>query len=308
MPDLAIVGWPQETNSELAAAWRERGIEAALLAPAEATAILGPGDVAIGRLDVLRTLDGIEPGLETLEALPHAGVHVLNRAGALVAAHDKRATERALAQCDLPRPRTWHVDASASEGLEPPLVLKPRFGSWGRDVFRCRDDSELARSLRKLQTRPWFARQGAIAQELLPSGGFDLRIVVAGGAVGGAAERVARPGEWRTNVSLGGTLRPARPSVEAYDLAVAAAAAVGADLVGVDLMPVEGGLVVIELNGAVEFDDRYSFPGTDAYELAAERLALPVANVRGEPLTRNQRPLMAVPVPPREKEIHPRAA
>jgi RimK family alpha-L-glutamate ligase len=281
MPRVAIVGWPQETNAELAAAWRELGIDAALLEPSAAGALLGPGDIAIGRLDVLRTLDGIEPGLEALEALPAAGVHVLNRADSLVATHDKRATERALALCDLPRPRTWHVEASASEGLEPPLVLKPRFGSWGRDVFRCRNDRELARALRELQARPWFARQGAIAQELLPSCGFDLRIVVAGGAVVGAAERVARPGEWRTNVSLGGTLRPALPSAEACDLAVAEAAAVGADLVGIDLMPVEGGFVVIELNGAAEFDERYSPPGADVYRLTARQLELPEAVLAG---------------------------
>jgi RimK family alpha-L-glutamate ligase len=283
MPRVAIVGWPHETNVELAAAWRESGVDVALLEPSAAAALLGPGDIAIGRLDVLRTLDGIEPGLEALEALPRTGVHVLNRAGALMATHDKLATENALSQRDLPRPRTWHVEASASEGLELPLILKPRFGSWGRDVFRCRNDGELARSLRELRARPWFARQGAIAQELLPSHGFDLRIVVARGAVVGAAERVARPGEWRTNVSLGGTLRPAWPSAETCDMAVAAAAAVGADLVGVDLMPVEGGFVVIELNGAVEFDDRYSPPGADVYQLAARRLELPVAVLAGSP-------------------------
>jgi hypothetical protein len=43
MPRVATVGWPQETNVELAAAWRELGIDAALLEPSAAAALLGPG-------------------------------------------------------------------------------------------------------------------------------------------------------------------------------------------------------------------------------------------------------------------------
>jgi glutathione synthase/RimK-type ligase-like ATP-grasp enzyme len=69
-------------------------------------------------------------------------------------------------------------------------------------------------------------------QELLPLAADDLRPVVAGGRVAGAAERVARPGEWRTNVSLGGELRAAQPDAAVCALAVAAASVIGADLVG----------------------------------------------------------------------------
>jgi glutathione synthase/RimK-type ligase-like ATP-grasp enzyme len=99
--------------------------------------------------------------------------------------------------------------------LEPPLVLKPRFGSWGRDVIRCRDEHELARALRTIHTRRWFRRHGALAQELLPIGQRDPRLLVAGESVVGAAERTAAEGEWRTNVSLGGSLRRADPSAAA---------------------------------------------------------------------------------------------
>ena len=40
-----------------------------VLSPAQALARLAPGDVALGRLDVLASLDGIEPGLWALERL-----------------------------------------------------------------------------------------------------------------------------------------------------------------------------------------------------------------------------------------------
>jgi ribosomal protein S6--L-glutamate ligase len=125
-----------------------------------------------------------------------------------------------------------------------------------------------------VRDRSWFQRQGALVQEMVPLQGYDLRLVVAGGRVAGAAERVASPGEWRTNVSLGAELRTARLDSAACALGVAAAAALGADLVGVDLSPSEAGWVVLELNGAVDFDDRYWLEGTNVYAQVADALGL----------------------------------
>jgi hypothetical protein len=64
---VVVVGKPTETNCALAAAFAEHG-QRAWLAQAAATPRLGKGDVAVARLDVLPTLDGIEPGLWQLSA------------------------------------------------------------------------------------------------------------------------------------------------------------------------------------------------------------------------------------------------
>jgi RimK family alpha-L-glutamate ligase len=275
MTQVAVIGWPQETNEELVAAWRERGLPASLLSPLDALWVLGRGDVAIGRLDVVRSLDGVEPGLDVLGFCERAGVRVLNRATALLNAHDKLLTARRLLLAGVPHPKSVFVaPAATGVSMPTPLVLKPRFGSWGRDVIRCDSEADVAAALETISTRTWFQRQGALAQELVPPVGFDLRLLVAGGRVVGAVERIAAPGEWRTNVSLGGSRRPVEPPDEAVRLGLAAVDAIEGDLVGVDLLPVAGGHIILELNGAMEFDETYDLPGGDVYLDTARALEL----------------------------------
>ena len=255
------------TNRALLDAAARLGVDAAVLAPEQAARRLRAGEVALGRLDVLATLDGPETGLATLRSLEDKDVLVLNRASALQGAHDKLATAVRLAACRLPHPRTAHVGAATDLALGFPVVVKPRFGSWGRDITVCRSRSALESCLAELRRKVWFRRQGALVQELIQPRGYDLRIVVAAGEVVGAVKRVAAPGEWRTNVALGAERSRTAPPPQACLIALGAAAALGTDLVGVDLLPDgNGGWVVLELNGAVDFTPEYGLGAADVFE------------------------------------------
>jgi RimK family alpha-L-glutamate ligase len=268
------------TNRGLLEAAATLGLDAFVLAPESAARRIGAGDVALGRLDVLPTLDGPEPGLETLRSLEHRGVRVLNRAGALFGAHDKLTTALRVSARGLPHPRTAHVGAASDSPLRFPVVVKPRFGSWGRDVVLCRSRVALERCLHRLGRKAWFRRQGALVQELVPPQGYDLRILVAAGEIVGAVRRVAARGEWRTNVALGGKRNSADPPPHARLVALGAAAALGTDLVGVDLLPDgNGGWVVLELNGAVDFTREYGLDGENVFERVVQTLA---RRVRGD--------------------------
>jgi len=248
------------TNEALVAAARAWGLDSELLDPHTALTSLEPGDVALARLDVREGLDGIERGTGELERLAAGGVDVRNPPGSLVVAHDKLLTARALRLAGLPHPHTTHLSPTLPTLVpELPVVLKPRFGSWGRDVERCTTADELDAARVRLQRKPWFREHGALAQELVEPRGWDMRLVVAGGRVVGAACRIARSGEWRTNAALGAQVEPVEPPPLARALALAAARAARADLVGVDLLPTpNGGFLVLELNGAVDFRPVYA--------------------------------------------------
>ena len=177
----AVIGTPTRTNLILAYAWRELGVDARVLHPDEAVSVLGAGDVALFRLDVLPTLDGVEPGLEHGADLERAGVRILNSPPALLATHDKLLTARRFAEFGVPHPWTTHVAPDGPVPASPfPCVVKPRFGSWGQDVFLCRREEDLHRVLSAVHSRPWWSRHGALVQELIGPVRRDVRAIVSG--------------------------------------------------------------------------------------------------------------------------------
>ena len=277
---LAIVAQRRTATNIALAAAAPHGVDARILVPEQASSVLQPGAVALGRLDVVDGLDGVEDGLWALGSLAARGVVVLNRAGAMLAAHDKLLTAKVLQRANLPHPRTriLHPGGHVPD-WEGPVVVKPRFGSWGREVELCSDEISFRRHLRSIENRHWFQRHGAILQDFVPPAGFDLRIVVAAGVAIGAISRVAAPGEWRTNIALGGTRVAVEPPAAALELAARAAEAAGADLIGVDLLPDgEGGHTVLELNGAVDFTREYRID-RDPFVAAAAELTRAAADV-----------------------------
>ena len=260
------------TNKALVAAARAWGLDSELLDPQRALTSLEPGDVALARLDLREDLDGIERGTGELERLAAGGVDVRNPPDALVVAHDKLLTARTLRLAGLPHPHTTLLSPALPAAVpELPLVLKPRFGSWGRDVELCSTADELDAALVRLQRKAWFREHGALAQELVEPRGWDLRLVVAGGRVVGAACRIARNGVWRTNAALGAHVEPVEAPPLAQALALAAARAAGVDLVGVDLLPTGSSFVILELNGAVDFRPLYA-RGRDVFADAVAAL------------------------------------
>ena len=131
---IAVVAQTATPANEAFARVGCHGADWCLMTPSEALATLSPGDAAIGRIDVLPTLDGVDDGIWVLGALAARGVTVLNGAPALLAAHDKLLTARLLRRAGLPHPahasdhgrRTFVASAAARRRQAAVRQLGPR--------------------------------------------------------------------------------------------------------------------------------------------------------------------------------------
>ena len=119
-------------------------------------------------------------------------------------------------------------------------------------------------------------------QQAIEHDGRDVRVFVCGGRVVGAIERIAAPGDWRSNVSRGATARPATLPEAWSALAIRAAEVIGADYAGVDLLPrsssvgtsVPGGdgPFVLEVNGIPGWEGLQAATGIDVAGAIADHL------------------------------------
>lgn len=186
--------------------------------------------------------------MDALARLEACGKLVVNPPKAIEAAVDKYLASAKLAAAGLTVPRTIVCqtadDAMAAfTELGGDVVLKPLFGAEGRGIARLIDDALALRAFKMLE------QLGAVLylQEFIAHEGADLRLLVLGERVLGMRRR--NPLDWRTNVSRGAQAEPLEVTDELSSLAHCAAAAVGAPLAGVDLLPGrDGRLYAIEVN------------------------------------------------------------
>jgi ribosomal protein S6--L-glutamate ligase len=195
------------------------------------------------------SLEQVVVRMDVLLCLEASGVPVLNPPRAVETCVDKFLAAAKLQAAGLRVPATivcQHVDAAleAFDQLGGDVVVKPLFGSEGRGMVRLTDIETAWRTFRTLE------RLGAVlyVQKYIQHLGWDLRVFVLGGRVLAAMRRYAN-GDWRTNVSQGAVAECVTATAEESALALRAAAAVGAPVCGVDLLPGRDGQVyVLEVN------------------------------------------------------------
>jgi tetrahydromethanopterin:alpha-L-glutamate ligase len=299
-PDLFLVASRlSRTNASLLAAAAGVGLTGEWVKPGVAARLLAAGDTALTRVEARPTIDAVECGTWELPELRRAGVRVLNSPDAVLTAHDKLALARALAARGLPHGATASIiDPAAPSPLPFPIVVRPRYAAWGTEVLECETPTELRRTLERLTRRSWFRRHGALVQQLVPPPGYDLRLVVAAGRVVAAAGRRTDGAAWRQNIARADGRLPFSPTPRSVELALASADAVGADFVGVDLVPrANGDYVVLDVDTAVDFTEEYAYAGGDVFEDAVVALAA-AASLRGREGRPARRESLARPLTP----------
>lgn len=227
------------------------------------------------------TLEQVTLRLSVLHALRELGVPVMNDARAIERCVDKSATTFLLAHAGLPTPRTLVLEDRAGaqmlvDSAPGDSVLKPMFGAQGRGLAR------LARG----ETLPGDEEVGGVyylqdfvraahahtspddAHEELHE---DFRVFVVGGSAVAAMAR--RGASWITNIHQGAIGVPVAAEGVLADLAVRAAAAVGADYAGVDIIcGAQGRLLVLEVNSMPAWRGLYDATGRNMAEPLAAHL------------------------------------
>ena len=191
--------------------------------------------------------------MDLLARLEAEDVRILNSPKSIECAVDKFLTTAKLEAAGLRVPPTVVCQDSESamaafDSLGGDVVVKPLFGAEGRGICRASDPDLAFRTFRTLE------RLGAVLylQRFVPHAGFDTRVLVLGGRVLGAMRRFGGD-DFRTNVARSARSEKHLPSDQECELALRAAAAVGAEFAGVDLLSAKNAEgeapFVIEVNG-----------------------------------------------------------
>jgi RimK family alpha-L-glutamate ligase len=246
------------------------GVTAAL---SDAGVPLLEADAVLARIIPAGSLEQMIYRVDALHWIEKRGVPVINAARAIERSVDKFYTSALLQEAGLPTPDTVvcenAAEAMAAVAAMGDVVIKPIFGSMGHGLVRVSDPDVAFRVVRSLeQLRTVF-----YVQRVVDHGGRDVRVFVLGGRVLGAIERLAPDGDWRTNVSRGGRATAIELPAEWADLALRAAAVIGADYAGVDLLPSRhGGVFVLEVNGIPGWQGLQQATGLDVAAAIVEHV------------------------------------
>ncbi|MFM8328189.1 MAG: RimK family alpha-L-glutamate ligase, partial [Pirellulaceae bacterium] len=182
----------------------------------------GCPDLLLVRSMPMGSLEQVIFRVNALHQMASHGLQVVNSPRSLEIAIDKWLTLRLLQERGLPIPTTicCQTRRQALEGWEllgRRCVVKPVFGSEGRGIIRVEDPDIAWRVFGALEQ----TRSLIYLQQFLESPGYDLRLLVIDGQVH-SVRRMGVGGDWRNNLSRGGTAEAWEASSGERQLAIEA--------------------------------------------------------------------------------------
>lgn len=212
--------------------------------------------------------------------LTQRGLPVFNSAQSILQCDDKALTYLTLKQAKLPMPRTILAPKTypacgypstdfvdeAAQTLGFPLVLKECFGSFGQQVYLFDDVQALRAKVLSLAGTPMLFQ--AMVRE---SRGRDARVNVVGDRVVASILRQSKNGDFRSNLTLGGSMEAYTPTREEAELALHAVRELGLTFAGVDILFGKDGPLICEVNSNAHFKTTLACTGVNmASELLCE--------------------------------------
>ena len=205
-------------------------------------------------------------GLAVVTQFEAMGVYSVASADGIAASRDKLRSLQALAEegIDLPVTGFARDPQDVDQVIElvggPPLIVKVLQGTHGQGVVL----AETMKAARSVIAGFQQIDASILVQEFIrEAAGRDIRAFVVGSRVVAAMERIAQPGEFRSNLHRGGYAVPADLSRKERNIAVRAAKTMGLNVVGVDLLRSDRGPLVIELNSSPGLEGIENTTGVD---------------------------------------------
>jgi [lysine-biosynthesis-protein LysW]--L-2-aminoadipate ligase len=201
-------------------------------------------------------------------ALEGLGAHIINSLHTATLCGNKLFAHMELQKARVKTPKAFSAFSEESairalDNLGYPAVIKPTIGSWGRLIALLRD-RDAANAVIEDREHMFPLYQVYYFEELVSRPPRDIRAIVIGDTVVAAIYRYSGPGEWKTNMALGGQAETCPLTNELEDICIKAAKAREGQIVGVDLMESkEHGLIVHEINNTTEFRNTVRVTGVD---------------------------------------------
>ena len=232
-------------------------------------------DMPLPKLVLVRLGAGILPfQLAVVRHFEQCGVPCINGSTAIETVKDKLRSSQILSKNGIAIPNTmlvrWPIeDNLVTENIGFPCVVKVVTGSYGEGVHLCeskKDYKKLVEFVENLGNKKTM-----IVQEYLGDRpGEDLRVLVIGGKVVGAMLRSAPEGDFRANITNGGTGSGFEVTEEIDFIARETAKALGLDIAGVDLLFDHRGFRVCEANSNPGFSGFEKYCGVDVADAITE--------------------------------------
>ncbi|WP_295555564.1 30S ribosomal protein S6--L-glutamate ligase [uncultured Hyphomicrobium sp.] len=192
-------------------------------------------------------------GLAVLRQFEMQGVFPLNESVAIGRSRDKLRALQLLARAGIGLPVTAfaHGPRKAEDVIKEvggaPVVIKLVEGTQGMGVILAETEASAKSIIEAFSA----ANINILVQEYVAEAeGSDVRALVVGGQVVAAMRRVSKTGEFRSNLHRGGIAEETPVSEEERATAIRAAAVLGLNVAGVDMLRSNRGPMVLEVNSS----------------------------------------------------------
>lgn len=206
--------------------------------------------------------------LDIISSFERDGFFVINPRDSIDICSDKYRCAVTMGEAGVPTPRTALItnpdriiEIHKKVGGKYPVVVKTIRGSKGKGVFILDSEKSLRSTIDAIAKID--DKQELIIQEYIPIKS-DMRVIVLGGRFIAAMERTVVKKDFRSNFSLGGSIKGIKISDEIKDIAIKAAKVADCYYAGVDIAVAQDTEkpYVIEIN---------SSPGSEGIEKASAR-------------------------------------